>query len=129
MKILFREDGVSRVKVFIWLVLLFAVVHIAVKIVPVYMDYWNMEDEIKARVATAQDAKPNNEDILAILANKAKNLKLPLTQENFIITRNEESRTLKVSTAWDVEVHFFWDVCGSYCVRTYHFQPSAEGPY
>ncbi len=129
MRILFRENGVSRIKVLVWLVLLFAAIHIAVKLVPMYMDYWGMEDEIKARVATAQDAKPTDDEILASLTKKAKDLDLPLGQQNFIVTRNEERHIMKISTAWDVEVHFFWDICGAYCVKTYHFQPSAEGPY
>jgi hypothetical protein len=129
MRILFREEGASRLKIFLWLLLLFVVVHVGFKLIPMYMDFWRMEDEINAKVATAQVAKPKDEELRAELVKKAQELELPIGPENFVIVFNEDRHTLKISTAWNVEVHFFWGVCGDPCIRMYHFQPAAEGPY
>jgi hypothetical protein len=129
MNILLGNKGASRFAVFFWLLLLFIAVHIAVKLVPMYMDYWRMDDEIRAKIGTAQAAKPTDNELIVELAKKAKELDLPLGPENFSVIRDEDRHTLKISTAWDTEVHFLWGVCGAPCVKTYHFASSAEGSY
>lgn len=125
----FREEGKSRFAVFLWLFLLFVVVHICLLLVPMYMDYWRMEDEIKSKVATAQIARPNDDELRFALSKYAKDLGLPPAAENIVVVRNEEQRILKIGNAWDVEIKFFWGICGEPCVRRYHFEPSAEGNY
>jgi len=122
MNILANQDGASRFKVFLWFLLLFLVVHVAVKVVPVYMDYARMEDEMKVKASVAQVLK--DDDILKDLENKAKDLDLPLTKDSFVLKRDTERRKMKISTkgGWDVEVSFLW---GAY-VRTFHFEPVVE---
>jgi len=122
MNILANQDGASRFKVFLWFLLLFLVVHVAVKVVPVYMDYARMEDEMKVKASVAQVLK--DDDILKDLENKAKDLDLPLTKDSFVLKRDAERRKMKISTkgGWDVEVSFLW---GAY-VRTFHFEPVIE---
>lgn len=124
---LFREEGASRFKVLFWLVLLFVVVHIGVQIIPMYLDFWRMEDEIKSKAATAQVAKPGDDEIKNALVKYAKGLNLPSEAENIVVTRSEEQRTMMISTAWDIELRFFWGICGEPCVRKYHFQIAEEG--
>jgi hypothetical protein len=122
MNILANQNGASRFKVFLWFLVLFLIVHVAVKVVPVYMDYARMEDEMKAKASVAQVLK--DEDILKDLENRAKELDLPLTRDSFIINRDTERRRMKISTkgGWNVEVSFLW---GAY-VRTFHFEPVVE---
>jgi hypothetical protein len=122
MNILANQNGASRFKVFFWFLFLFLVVHVAVKLVPVYMDYTRMEDEMKVKASVAQVLK--DDEILKDLENKAKELDLPLTKDSFIIKRDTERRKMKISTkgGWDVEVTFLW---GAY-VRTFHFEPVVE---
>jgi hypothetical protein len=122
MNILANQNGASRFKVFLWFLVLFLVVHVAVKVVPVYVDYARMEDEMKAKASVAQVLK--DEEILKDLENRAKELDLPLTRDSFIINRDTERRRMKISTkgGWDVEVSFLW---GAY-VRTFHFEPVVE---
>lgn len=127
MSVLSREGGASRLKVFLWILALFVVVHIGIKLVPMYMDFWRMDDEIRIKAGSAQVLK--DDEILNSLVTKAKDLDLPLGPQNFVIIRDEERHVMRIRTAWDVEVHFFWGVCGKPCVKTYHFQPSAEGAY
>jgi len=99
------------------LFLLFIVIHIAVKVVPMYMDYSRMKDEMTMKAGLAQVLK--DEDILKDLVSKAKDLDLPLTAESFIIKRDEDRRKMMIRTQWDVDVNLFW---GAY-VRTFHFDP------
>lgn len=124
---LFREEGASRIKVFLWLFALFVVVHIGLLIIPMYMDFWRMEDEINTKAATAQIARPDDDEIQLSLKKYAKKLGLPASAENIVVVRDDERRMIKITAAWDVELRFFWGVCGEPCVRRYHFEPSAEG--
>ncbi len=123
MRIHSNENGGVRFKVFLWFVFLFLVAHVAIKIVPLYMDYARMKDEMTMKAGVAQVLK--DEEILRDLVNKAKDLDLPLKAENFVLTRNDERRRMKISTAWNVEVIYFW---GLY-TKNYHFQPMVEESY
>ena len=120
MSILAREGGGTRFTVFLWFLFLFLAVHVGFKLVPVYMDYARMKDEMSAKASVAQVLK--DEEILRDLETKAKELDLPLKQGNFILDRDMERRRMKISTAWDVDVVFLW---GAY-ERTFHFNPVVE---
>jgi hypothetical protein len=120
MRILTNENGAGTFKMVLVLCLLFIVIHIAVKVVPMYMDYSRMTDEMTVKAGLAQILK--DDEILKDLVKKAKELDLPLTAESFIIKRDEERRKMLIRTQWDVEVNFLW---GAY-VRTFHFEPVVE---
>jgi hypothetical protein len=120
MHILTGENGASTFKTIFVLLLLFFVIHIAVKVVPMYMDYSRMKDEMMVKASLAQVLK--DEDILKDLVSKAKELDLPLTAESFILKRDEERRKMMIRTQWDVDVNFLW---GAY-VRTFHFDPVVD---
>ena len=120
MRTLLNEKGMGRITVYLWFLLLFAAVHVGLKLVPMYMDYAWMKDEMTAKAGVAQVLK--DEEILRDLVNKAKDRDLPLGPENFVLARDTDRRRMSISTAWDVEVHFFW---GAY-IRTFHFAPSVE---
>lgn len=122
-----RQEGASSLKVLFWIALAFSVVHVSITIVPMYLDFWSMEDEIKIKAASAQLFK--DEEILYALMNKAKERDLPLTKESFVIVRNTDDRTIRISTSWTMEKKFFWGICGEPCNRTYVFQPSAQGTF
>ena len=122
MSILSNEAGGSRFKVYVFFVILFLVVHAALKTVPVFMDYQQMEDTMTVKAGVAQVLK--DEEILRDLVSKANELDLPLDAESFIINRNEERRKMAISMkyGWDVEITYLW---GAYN-RTFHFQPAVE---
>ncbi len=120
MGILSNEGGASRLKVFLWFAFLGLVIYVALKIVPMYMDYARMKDTMTIKAGVAQVLK--DEEILRDVVQKAKELGLPLGPEDFILVRNEESRRMKISTKWDVRVTFF----GRAYVRTFHFEPVVE---
>jgi hypothetical protein len=122
MNMLSNERGVGRFKVFLFFALLFLVIHVAVKLVPMYMDASRMEDEMRMKAGVSQVLK--DEEILIDLVKKARELDLPLTKESFVISRDNDKRRMMIrtTTGWDVEVHFLGDVY----VRTYHFDPVVE---
>jgi hypothetical protein len=118
-----RQSGGISIKTLFVLLMLFAVIHVGVKLVPMYMDAERMKDEMAVKAGLAQTLK--DEEILVDLAKQAKELDLPLGKENFVLSRDDENRRMKISTRWDVEVNFFW---GTY-IRTFHFKPVIQENY
>jgi len=121
MAMLAKENGMISFKAMFWLLLLFVVVHVLIKIVPMWMDYTRMEDAMQSRANLAQVAT-SDEEIKKSLEKTAKELDLPLTQESFVINRDPNSnKVTRISTngGWDVEMHFLWGVY----IRTFHFEP------
>lgn len=115
-----NQSGKSRLSVYVWLFLLFFAVHVAVKLVPLFVDYTRMKDTMTVKAGRAQVLK--DEEILKDLASKAKDLDLPIGVVDFHLQRNEETRKMQIKTAWDVEVHFLF---GGY-IRTFHFEPQVD---
>jgi hypothetical protein len=124
MRVLGNEKGVSALKIWIILALLGAGIHVGIKYVSMQLDFERMKDTMNIKAAAAQVLK--DEEIRADLVQRAKELDLPLTGENFIIRRDEEKRRMIITTAWDVELHYFGGMCGDLCVQEYHFEPVAE---
>jgi hypothetical protein len=122
MRIALNERGGSRFGVYLFFVFLIVAVHVALKVVPMYMDYGKMQDEMTTKAGLAQILK--DEEILRDLVSKAKQLDLPLTADSFILNRDNDRRRMAISTkgGWDVELSFF----GGYYSRTFHFEPSVE---
>ncbi len=120
MHIPLNEKGASRFKVYLFFIFLFLVVHVGIKVVPMYMDFERMKDEMATKAGLAQFLK--DDEILGDLVRKAKDLDLPLTDESFVLQRDTEHRRMKIGTQWDVEVNFLW---GAY-IRTFQFEPVVD---
>ncbi len=122
MSILAREKGMISIKALFWIALLFVVIHVLIKIVPMWMDYTRMEDAMQGRADMSQVATSDAE-IKGLLKKTAVDLELPLlAEDSFIIERDPNTnKVTRISTngGWDVEVHFLW---GAY-IRTFHFEP------
>jgi hypothetical protein len=127
MSLLSTEKGAISFKVILILLVLFVVIHVGVKMVPMYMTAEQMKDEMAGKSRFAQTLK--DEDITKALVQKAKELDLPLGPEDFKLLRDENTQRLKISTAWNVELHFFFDIYPPYTVKTYHFEPVVEEDY
>jgi hypothetical protein len=122
-----NDSGFVSFKVLFVLLLLFMAIHIGLKVVPMYITAEAMKDEMSAKARFAQTTK--DEEILIDLVKKAKELRLPLGPDDFKLMRDDASRRMKISTAWDVEIHFFFDIYPPYTVRTFHFRPVVEEDY
>lgn len=122
-----KEGGMISVKIIFVLLLLFSIIHVGVKVTPMYWNAEEMKDEMALKARLAQVVK--DEEILSDLMKKAKELGLPLKAEDFKLQRDDSARRMKISTAWDVELHFFFDVYPPYTVKTFHFAPVIEQEY
>jgi hypothetical protein len=127
MAIISKDSGMISFKVLFVLLLLFIVFHIGAKVIPIYINAEALKDEMSAKARFAQTIK--DEEILRDLVKKAKALNLPLGPEDFKLLRNDDTRRMKITTAWDVEIHFFFDIYPPYAVRTFHFTPIVEEDY
>jgi hypothetical protein len=92
-----------------------------------YMDAERMKDEMATKARLAQTLK--DDEIMVDLVKKAKELDLPLGQEDFVLMRDDDKRRMKISTKWNVEVKFFFDVYPPYTTRVFHFEPVIQEDY
>jgi len=118
-----NEAGSGIIKLLIVLLILIPVIHAGYKLIPMYMGFERMKDEmtVKASMATVL----RDEDIRSDLVKKAMELDLPLREENFIMRRDPEQHIMAISAAWDVEVHFLFNIY----VRTFHFELNVVQDY
>ena len=122
-----KDSGFISFKVMFVLLILFAIIHIGVKLIPLYIDAEAMKDEMVTKARFAQTVK--DEEIVFELVKKAKTIGLPLGPEDFKLMRNEDTHRMKIGTAWDVTVYFFWDIYPPYTTRTIQFRPVVEEDY
>jgi hypothetical protein len=123
MRILGNEQGMLSFKAMFVLLVLFCVIHVGLKLVPMYITSESMKDEMSIKARFAQTLK--DDEIQSALGKRAKELGLPMTAEQFELERNEDTHQMKIRSAWDVDLIFFW---GLY-ERTYHFEPTIEENY
>ena len=125
--ILSTEKGMISGKSLFLLFLLFVIVHVSIKLVPLYIDAERLKDEMSVKARLAQNLK--DEEILTDLVKKAKELDLPLGPENFILNREDENQRMTIRTKWDVTVKFFFDVYPPFTTKSYHFEPVIQENY
>ncbi|HYA85856.1 MAG TPA: hypothetical protein VEI57_02170 [Nitrospirota bacterium] len=124
---LFTQRGGINFKVLFWLLVLFIVAHIGIKLVPMYLNAERMKDEMAVKARFAHTLK--DDDITMDLAKKAKELDIPLGQEDFVLVRDDDNHHMNITAKWDMTVHFFFDVYPPYTTRVYHFQPVIQENY
>ena len=114
------ESGFSKLKVLIILGLLGLGISEGIKYLIVQLDYQRMKDTMEAQASAAQVLK--DEEILATLDARSRELGLPMSRDNFLLTRDTDQGTMTLQTAWDVNVKYLWGICGERCDQTYHFE-------
>ena len=117
MRIRGNEKGLSMIALVFWVLVIYVIIHTGLKLVPMYLDFTKMKDEMSNKASVAFVVK--DEEIIKDLVNKAKELGLPLGPDNFTLQRDDEHHQMTISTMWDVDVHFLLDVY----VRSFHFEP------
>ncbi len=120
MTILRNEKGLGTIKTWIWLLLITIVVYLGIKLVPMYIDYERMKDEMAVKASLAQVLK--DDEIRSALAAKAKELDLPLDDDDFSLMRDDEHHHMTIKAVWDIEIHFPFEIY----VRTFHFDAIAS---
>ena len=124
---LFMERGAIKFKGLFCLLTFFIVVHIGIKLVPMYIDAERMKDEMAVKARFAQTLK--NEEIVMDLSKKAQELDLPLGPNDFKLLRDDDNRTMKIAAKWDVTIHFFYDFYPPYTTKVFHFEPVIQENY
>jgi len=124
---LFMERGAINFKVLCCLLVFFIVVHIGIKLVPMYIDAERMKDEMAVKARFAQMLK--DDDIVMDLSKKAQELDLPLGRDDFKLLRDDDNRKMKITTKWDVTIHFFYDFYPPYTTKVFHFEPVIQENY
>jgi Na+-transporting methylmalonyl-CoA/oxaloacetate decarboxylase gamma subunit len=119
-----KENGGVRITLLFVFLFLFTLVHIGGKLIPQYFDYETLKDEMTTKARFAKMSK--DEEIVAAIVNKAKDMSIPLTPDDVKVRRDETNHRMRISTAWDVELHFFYDLYPRYTVRTFHFEPIVD---
>lgn len=127
MVILQKQNGRVSLKLVFILLTLFVIIHIGIKVTPMYMASAGLKDDMKSKALFAQFLK--DEEIRIALVKKAKEEDLPLGPEDFILLRDEPNHRMKISTAWDIELHFVFDIYPPYTVKTFHFEPVVDEYY
>jgi len=123
MNIARNEAGSGIVKLLIVLLILIPVIHAGYKLIPMYMAFERMKDEMTVKASMATVLK--DEEIRSDLVKKAMELDLPLREENFTLSRDEGKHIMSISAAWDMEVHFLFNIY----VRTFHFVLKVDEDY
>lgn len=96
--------GGSRLKTLLWLVVLAVVALAAVRVVPVYVNAYELRDTMNVEARTFPGAWPpkTEEDVQKKLFLKARDLGLPLSQDQIRVTRTPEG--IAISTRFAVPV-------------------------
>jgi hypothetical protein len=120
MRLTANERGVSMLKVWFWLIILGIAIYVGVKIAGPYLDFERMKDEMTTKARLAQVLK--DEEVRSALVVRAKDMDIPLAPEHFVIQRDEGKHRMYIAAAWDVEVHFPFDIY----VWNHHFDAVAD---
>jgi uncharacterized membrane protein len=112
------DSGQGRFKGLLWLAFLAAVIYCAFRIIPVYVDNYQLEDYIQTQTpfwltqhATAEQVRDN------ILA-KAQDLELPLFKEQVRVDASAARVGVKIDYVVPVDLKVY--------ILQLHFTPSAE---
>jgi hypothetical protein len=127
LNLLSKDRGIISYKLLFVLLFLFCILHISLKLVPMYIDAESMKDEMVTKARFAQAVTDN--EIQSSLAKKAKEVGLPLGAEDFKLQRDDTTRRMKIVAVWDTELHFFFDIYPPYTVKIFHFAPIIEEDY
>jgi hypothetical protein len=116
----FGERGGSKFSLLVTLVILFAMGFAAVKVVPVYVENYQFQDSIEAesRFALTGYPKKGPDDVRADIYKKAKELGLPVKQEDIRVSMTNGSVEISVDYSYDFVLSVYqW---------THDFHPHAD---
>lgn len=98
-----NKNGKASAGTLIWIVLIAAVVYVGVKFVPPYITYYMMKTEVENDAQTAH--LYDDQKIVNLIMNRAKELELPVEDNNLVVERREDE--IEISLNYKVDVNFF----------------------
>ena len=110
--------GASKLSILIWILLLASIVDVAIKIVPVYITNYQIQNLFEVNANRIQTTPIR--DIRADITSKLKNIHAPLTINDVSITQ-DGTGAVTISATYSVVVKFI----DGYKI-TLHFSPKAR---
>lgn len=97
-----RERGGSKIKGLLALILLFALVYCSWRIVPPFLNNYQLEDAMKTEARFALAQRKTEDDIRDDIFTKVKDLGIPAPRENILIDNVDGA--LRISLDYNVPV-------------------------
>ena len=113
-----RERGAGKLKALVWLVILGSLVYVAVKVVPAYVDNYELEEAIKTEARFAAVNRKPTEEVREAIYRKVQELEIPARREDVHV--ESTGRGVRIDVRYTVVV----DLPG-YPLRL-NFNPSAD---
>ncbi len=111
------ETGSSKVSTVIWLLILAFIVYMVIKIAPVYIINYQIQNLFEVNANRIQTTALG--DIKADIASKLVNIHAPITIDDVTISQNDP-QSVTISAEYSVVVKFVDDL-----KITFHFKPKA----
>ncbi|MDA8101221.1 MAG: hypothetical protein M0042_16500 [Nitrospiraceae bacterium] len=127
MKKISAERGGVKISVLLIFVLLSALLHIGIKVVPLFLAEDDLKDKMAEQAALAHMIK--DEAITDNLMSKAREDGIPLRPQDIRLLRNDDARSMQISAQWDVTVRFFFDFYPPYTTQIIKFAPVVKEHY
>lgn len=113
-----RDRGFVKLKTLITLAVIGLIVYSCVKIVPVYVNNYELVDTMKSEARFAAVQRRNEEDVRTTVFKKAQDLGLPVRREDIKVRRTRDGMVVEVSYSVVVELPGY--------ALTLNFSPSAS---
>jgi hypothetical protein len=98
------QHGAGRVKAIIWIVLIILLVYLAIKIIPPFVNYYDLRDHMEQTATFAAVGNQSEAQIREDIWRKIQDLGLPVKYDALKVTRG--NRRVQISCHYVVEVPF-----------------------
>ncbi len=114
-----RERGAARLKAVIWLLILGAAVYVAFKVVPVYVDNYQLQDKLQTEARFATVNRRTDEELRNAIYREIQDRDIPARPEDIQVLENS-GRVVRLSVDYTVTVDL------KVTQLHLHFNPTAE---
>ena len=101
------ESGGISFKAILWLVFIAAVIYCGFKIIPVYVNNYQLNDYIQSQTPFWLTQRASAETIQKTVLAKARELDLPVTEDDLTVEANQNRVVIKIDFHVPVDLMFF----------------------
>lgn len=98
------QRGAGNLKAIIWMVLIILLVYLAIKIIPPFVNYYDLRDHMEQTATFAAVGNQTEQQIREDIWRKIQDLELPVKYDALKVTRG--NRRVQISCHYVVEVPF-----------------------
>lgn len=117
----YRDSGQGRAKLIVELAILFAMVYVGIKAIPVYVQNYQLSDHIRQSAVEASANRLPAEAVQHEVVGYARSLGLPVSPENVQVSVTQYAVTITVSYSVPVDLKVY--------IWVLHFSPSTESRF